>query len=278
MYPDKQKRWFSVSAQPPPPQLSSFWKRAARWHTGWNPVDFRNTRATNKLERHLTEGFLPIFPPTWSPDVLLESAPLLFSASCGDGDSLQETRFDIVERDVWGGSANLWASCVSLINFFSSSILSAVSLRTITSSMVSTTSPFSPRFLLRPTDTLSLSSLMRAAESQIRRNEFISLVRQQNKPLRFILTLVPLWSPGVLNIWKHSAVKVRADWRVKLTLCDTDHTVFVCCSTAGCEQGRTFWENQSGGRPDSAKGLMALLTETLVTPDQMRKAQHQWRI
>lgn len=28
-------------------------------------------------------------------------------------------------------------------------------------------------------------------------------------------------------------------------------------------QPLTFWENQSGGRPGSAKGLMALLTETL---------------
>lgn len=42
----------------------------------------------------------------------------------------------------------LYCSCVSRSNFFSSSILSVVSLRTMTSSMVSTTSPFSPRLRL----------------------------------------------------------------------------------------------------------------------------------
>lgn len=44
---------------------------------------------------------------------------------------------------------HLYFSCVSLISLLSSSILSAVNLRTITSSMVSTTSPFSPRLRLQ---------------------------------------------------------------------------------------------------------------------------------
>lgn len=43
----------------------------------------------------------------------------------------------------------LYFSCVSLIIFFNSSTRSAVSFRTMTSSTVSTTSPFSPRFLLQ---------------------------------------------------------------------------------------------------------------------------------
>lgn len=44
---------------------------------------------------------------------------------------------------------HLYCSCVSRSSFFSSSILSVVSLRTMTSSMVSTTSPFSPRLRLK---------------------------------------------------------------------------------------------------------------------------------
>lgn len=46
-------------------------------------------------------------------------------------------------------ATHLYFSCVSLMIFFNSSTRSAVSFRTITSSTVSTTSPFSPRFLLR---------------------------------------------------------------------------------------------------------------------------------
>lgn len=51
----------------------------------------------------------------------------------------------IVFRSVW---MYLYCSCVSRSIFFSSSILSVVNLRTMTSSMVSTTSPFSPRLRL----------------------------------------------------------------------------------------------------------------------------------
>lgn len=50
----------------------------------------------------------------------------------------------------------LYFSCVSLISLLSSSILSAVNLRTITSSMVSTTSPFSPRLRLQGEHTPNL--------------------------------------------------------------------------------------------------------------------------
>lgn len=117
---------------------------------------------------------------------------------------------------------NLWASCVSLINFFSSSIRSAVSLRTITSSMVSTTSPFSPRFRLQPTDTHA-HFLHWNKPPILRSDRMDSKVSRQNKPVRWILTLVPLWSPGALNIWKHSAVKVRSEPRINLTLCDKGH-------------------------------------------------------
>lgn len=59
--------------------------------------------------------------------------------------SLGKNNFLVVFRTVW---THLYWSCVSRSSFFSSSILSVVNLRTMTSSMVSTTSPFSPRLRL----------------------------------------------------------------------------------------------------------------------------------
>ena len=38
-----------------------------------------------------------------------------------------------------------------------------------------------------------------------------------------------------------------------------------------CCLSHTFWENQSGGRPGSEKGLMALLTDTLKSRQNGRR-------
>ncbi len=93
-------------------------------------------------------------------------------------------------------------SCVSLINRFNSSILSTVNLRTITSSTVSTTSPFSPRFLLW---------------THTRIRSPLSAVRNRMLERKWTgsgLTLGPQLSPGAQSIVRHNAVKQERKERV----------------------------------------------------------------
>ncbi len=93
-------------------------------------------------------------------------------------------------------------SCVSLINRFNSSILSTVNLRTITSSTVSTTSPFSPRFLLWT------RTHIRSPLSAVR-NRML-----ERKWTGSGLTLGPQLSPGAQSIVRHNAVKQGRKERV----------------------------------------------------------------
>lgn len=86
----------------------------------------------------------------------------------------------------------LYCSCVSRSSFFSSSILSVVSLRTMTSSMVSTTSPFSPRLRLEERPHFHIYKLTK----KIRSNLWGAFV---------ILTWELLWLPAALSIGRHSA-------------------------------------------------------------------------
>lgn len=95
-------------------------------------------------------------------------------------------------------SIYLYCSCVSRSSFFSSSILSVVSLRTITSSMVSTTSPFSPRLRLEKTRMRTPSYLLK--QFTFYRSVCVCIV---------VLTLVLLWLPAAQSIVRHNAKKHR---------------------------------------------------------------------
>lgn len=75
-----------------------------------------------------------------------------------------------------------------------------------------------------------------------------------------ILTWGLLWLPAARSTARHSAKMKMKKMKLVIQRYDPRRAQYGDLLNTSF---LTFWENQSGGRPDSEKGLMALLTDTL---------------
>lgn len=151
---------------------------------------------------------LPTALLTGSPCDPSVSGPPPFSTSCTDRNhrAVKGQDSQLFTFFFFHVYSYLYCSCVSRSNFFSSSILSVVSLRTMTSSMVSTTSPFSPRL-----------RLWRSKQGNWNTERVLKTIGVSCTCV-IVLTLELQWLPGARSTVTHNAEEKRKPVNLTPTL------------------------------------------------------------